>query len=440
MYTIFGKVFAQDKAGYIKAKLTAASIAFPGRTDAASSDEINNAAEKMLSKMGTAEVPIFLYNSMKDHATAEQIAKIKLRMRCANQTLAKNSPLLDGETIQDDFFTYLTGPYFDIPAGSAVLRRTTNMAELYYVFEELEVSDGNVSFKKADVQHKALVCNDSNSMIVNLFEKLAEGLLGTFGGKAGEIGASVLGSVFDQVVGDQVPSYFDQVYKEISQIVQQIVDQNTIDQVNGIINGLQQWIRSSYIPRKNQSGITKQELFDMLSQPVLDFYKAIGILQQSSFSNASLPVFLAAASTHLSLLQEQALVDPHTSDPTQSSYASSVQIQAQLYSSYAVNTYNNVISARTSPSVIYVRQVTHDVKNGQYSWTQTGHAWYDAFTNQFGSFYMDGDKNDDGTTSATKEMQGHIAYVANQLTCDLGYPLNIAQSWQTLVKTPIPGN
>lgn len=440
MYTIFGKVFTEDKAAYIKAKLTAASIGFLGRADAASSDEINEAAEKMLSKMGTAEVPIFLYNSMKDHATTEQIAKIKLRMRCANQTLAKNSPLLNGETIQDDFFTYLTGPYFDIPAGCAVLRRTTNMAELYYVFEELEVSNGDVSFKKAEVKHKSLVCNDSNSMIINLYVKLAEGLLGTFGGAAGKIGASVLGMVFDQVVGGNTPSYFDQVYKEISYIVQQIVDQNTIAVVNGIINGKQQWVQSVYIPRKNQPGITKQDLFDMLSQPVQDIYGLTGILQTSTFSNASFPVFLAAACMHLSLLQEQALVDPLASDPTHSSYATSVQIQAQTYSNYAVSTYNNVISARTSPSVIYVKQVTHDVKDGQYSWTQTGHSWYDALTNQYGSFFMDGDKNDDGTTSATIEMKGHIADVTNQLTSDLGYPLSIVQSWLTLVKTPIPGN
>lgn len=432
MYMLFGDIFTEAKAAYIKAKLTVTSVGFLGRENSMSTAEIDEMTAKIVGETGKKNLPVFQYTSMKDHASDGQIARIKMRMRCASETLVKASPFLEGETLRDDFFSYLTEAYGDIPAGSAVLKRTTNMAELYYIFEQVEVSDGNVNFRKAIVQHKDFEIFPANSLLVSIFTWIGEKLLGKL---ADEIGAKIIASAF----GEGVPSYFEEVYQEITKIVHQEITQNTIDTIDGKINGVQQWIKSVYIPRKSQPGITKQELFDMLSPYIDDIFYSVGILQQPSFSKPGLAVFMLVGGVHLALLQEQALVDPHAATPSQSSYATSVKIQAQLYSKYAIDTYNTIINDRTDSNVIYVRQV----RQGHYApgtggYYIYGHSWYDAYIDKFGTFFTDGDKTDDGNTSATNEMQGHTAAVISQLSSDLGSPVSVSQNWQQLVTTPVP--
>jgi len=55
---------------------------------------------------------------------------------------------LEGETIQEDFFTFLQAPFHGLAANTAVLRRTTNMSELFYFFDDVQVVHGNLMFIK----------------------------------------------------------------------------------------------------------------------------------------------------------------------------------------------------------------------------------------------------------------------------------------------------
>ena len=63
--------------------------------------------------------------------------------------------------------------------------------------------------------------------------------------------------IFDAIFPPVVPSYFDEVYKQIEKIVNKELTQNTIDEINGQINGLKDWVAITYTNAK-ESGMTVQ--------------------------------------------------------------------------------------------------------------------------------------------------------------------------------------
>ena len=176
-----------------------------------------------------------------------------------------------------------------------------------------------------------------------IVSEIATNLLkGVISGIGSEIGALMFGSIF----GQSVPSYFTEVYKTIEKIMHQELTDNTIDQINGEINGTSDWVKFTYNPRKD-SGAAKAELYALLEPKVSDLaISMIGVLQEEAFAESALSVFIISAGMHLVLLQELALVDPDVDDPEQSSYIATIKSYAAKYADYAEQTWDPIAEAR----------------------------------------------------------------------------------------------
>ena len=72
---------------------------------------------------------------------AQQREAIDGFVKCALGKIEKDYPLLSGESVEKDFASFLTEPFLNFPEGTAVIKRITNMADLYFVITNVEVDE-----------------------------------------------------------------------------------------------------------------------------------------------------------------------------------------------------------------------------------------------------------------------------------------------------------
>src|SRR5688572_1655685 len=75
--------------------------------------------------------------------SADAQIEVRARRRCATQTAGQTVPLLQGEVVEEDFFTCLDQPLEELQRGTPVLRRTTNMGVTYVFFPDYRINEGN---------------------------------------------------------------------------------------------------------------------------------------------------------------------------------------------------------------------------------------------------------------------------------------------------------
>lgn len=63
-----------------------------------------------------------------------------LRGQCFLSTITADVPLLAGEVVEENFFTYLIAPFNGFQKGDAVLQQKTNQAELYFTYVAQQVA------------------------------------------------------------------------------------------------------------------------------------------------------------------------------------------------------------------------------------------------------------------------------------------------------------
>lgn len=207
---------------------------------------------------------------------------------------------------------------------------------------------------------------------------LLNGALGKFGQEAG---AKIFNHIFGKRSG--TPDYFDDVYKTIKQIVQNELEQDTIDALNGEIKGIKDWVINIYNPRKD-SGAGKNELYNMIQEnPAYDMaVHMLAVLQQGRCAELGLGVFMIGAGMHLTLLQELALVDSLVSHPSKSSYVVSVARYADEYAAFVDATYYSIetkriqaMDAKDAKSPECVQRVMDDLAKSLHDPIQVATIW-----------------------------------------------------------------
>jgi hypothetical protein len=178
--------------------------------------------------------------------------------------------------------------------------------------------------------------------------EIAEGLASALLGKLGvpnAIGALILDQIFPS---GGLPSYFAEVYAEITKIVNQAVTADTIAVVDGKVNGTQQFVRDVYTPLKKDPAKTPQDRFNAINPFDNDLYEnVVATLRDERYAQPGFSVFLIGAGVHLSVLQELAFTDPeHQDNPANSPYAKATSSAAQTYADFAAATWLKVAQAR----------------------------------------------------------------------------------------------
>lgn len=280
----------------------------------------------------------------------------QMRIACALRSVDTETPLLNGEVIERDTFTFLTKPFNGCPERTAVLQRTTNYGVLLYLFDRVTVDpDGRLMLEahSPDFQHARYpeLRTDASSIAMSalpelqLFAKpLGESLATSFAkglatkllsSVGGVIASSIAGGILDALFPPGVPSYFDEVYAQIEKIVDAGLQQSTIELVNGAINSIDSHLVTEYGPARLGKDLKRLEdrvfLFTLLQKYESTYLTGpggmLGTLMQDRYAKPGLGVFLFGASLHLALYQEMANVDPSNRDgsgefrsPLESSY------------------------------------------------------------------------------------------------------------------------
>jgi hypothetical protein len=250
------------------------------------------------------------------------------------------------------------------------------------------------------------------------------------------------GIIFEAIFPPGVPDYFGEVLKEIRSIVGQELSRETIDKINGRINGVVLWTQNTYRPRK-QSGAPREDLIKELTTEVSKIYsEAIGILMLPRYAKEGLSVFGIAAGVHLALMQEQALVDNLQPDPLKSSYATTVKLNAQTYRDHAITTFREIWTKRESAITVKQDRTFIQDPNSPYIDTKDRYAWYDSATDTYGRWHDDITDKDkkfhSGRAAAETDRNSDVNAVRSRLVAELGDPEGTAALWERLVQQPIP--
>lgn len=240
-------------------------------------------------------------------------------------------------------------------------------------------------------------------------------------GVAKALGAEAVDNAFGNAT---VPSYFNEVYQEISKIVDQALRKDSIEKINASIDSTQDWVRTMYLPHKATGDWSPEDLVKGLQIHLKDTGEALGLLTQPDYAEAGFSVFLIAAGLQLALVQEQTLVDPNAASSKDSTYGLTLRALAQEHYNFVLNTFIPILSERCKyvkiDETFELIFTPMGIPTRSRMWR-----WEDSFTGEKGGSRSDRDV-------AERELEEHVVEVCEELAEKLKFPVNIALDWLSL--------
>lgn len=357
-----------------------------------------------------------------------QEKELDLRRRCALETIAEESPLLPDEALEEDFFSYLVAPFGSTPAGTPVLRRTTNRAVLYYFFDNAHVDGGTLAVYDVlsiGTDHAPpLMAIEVTGMLIDLGVSILQWA-----------GSQVLAEIFPD---NTVPPYFTKVYAQIREIVKDELTQAILDTTLGEFTGVLRFVNNEYEPAK-VDGRASDAALERLQRKSDDMFNIVGKIMPERFSMSGLPVFLMGAGTHLIMLQELSRqADLRSDGALRASLLGLGGSTFRDYASHAEKTYDAIVAARRAKVSVahdrdcWVAPSTHDLictDYFQYRDKQSG-------AKGPKESYSKRRDADAAKKKATAGMTTYLARTVADLTKTLQDPRQRAQEWREAEKKP----
>lgn len=375
--------------------------------------------------------------SLADEAVQNQFESKKACLLKAVEIAKQKSDLKVHEIVEEQRFTYLEMPFKDLPKYTGVLVCRTDQAEyclitvgyLYRPYQlRRELKCHEAIFYQAPEIHVIGAVKD-------LAKSLATGLLSGIGGKIGVL-------IFNAIFPPGVPSYFGEVYKQIEKIVNKDLTQNTIDEINGQINGVKDWVAITYTNAK-ESGLSKDKLTNLLQprEPQIAI-QLVGVLTEQRYAEPGITVFMIGAGMHLSVLQELALIDPDAASPSESHYAKSVQQYAKEYAGHAKPTTDNILQTRANKiqakSKSFIPPGTSVPMIENFYWFEDSLTGYTSQT-WVNVVEIKRESNPDARKQRDEALEKYKKEKHDQLVKDMEDPVATANEWLKLVDhRPIP--
>lgn len=372
--------------------------------------------------------------SLSDEATQNQVESRTACLLKAVDIAKTKSGLKVHEIVEEERFTYLEMPFKDLPKYTGVLVCRTDQAEyclitVGYLFRPYQI-------RRELGCHEAIFYQAPEIQVTGAVRDIAKSLAtGLLSGIAGKIGVLI----FNEIFPPGIPSYFDEVYKQIERIVNKELTQNTIDEINGQINGLKDWVAITYSNAK-ESGMGKEKLTELLQprEPQIAI-ELVGVLMEERYAEPGITVFMIGAGMHLSILQELALIDSDAPSPTESHYAKSVQDYAKKYAGHAKPTTENVLQTRANKIQAKVKTIYPPGTTTFYDvyWFEDSVTGYTS-QDWINCVSIKASSNPDAWKQRDEAMANYKKEKHNQLVEDMEDPVTTANEWLKLDDHPIP--
>jgi hypothetical protein len=443
MYFIIGDVRQGTRRDYVAHKIrrTVESI-HPQRGALLGADFVDTQVAALLSD---GERPSLALVDAGDFPALDQAqqTEIDIAKRCARMRLVVESPLVDGEEVVEDAFTYLKEPFVDCPAGTGALHRRTNMADLFYIFDNVVIDNGKLVYPQEEVPELPAVVPRVAAGLDFDIGKLVKELLG----KAAGAGGGAIGSLVFKLVMKEIFGQEDDTAKFVSavqKVVREEIVSDRIDLINGRIEGTLLFMTNDYQERKKRADLSKvhdrEELLHVLDQYSERFYgEVMGVLEQDSYARKGLKSYQIAASMHLILTQEQALVDPKSMNPKQSGFAQTLSRNARHYREHVEGTFDGMVNERLAKIGSMEAVDTRCYKWGCKS-EKVGWAWFDSEAHEGRTFRDDAHKDPPSAKDlAERAASAQRDKVYAQMAADTANPrTNSIPQLKQLEATPIP--
>ena len=415
----------------------------------------------------------------------EKTESIQKAEECFLNSLTELCPLMDGEQIKENFFTYLLSPSGLAEKYTTILIRKTNMAELIYFIHSVKLvlpEESNSAVptlqhlsqtewtNKVGPYHPNLpkhtvlmlhsvaasaksVASDITLQLLNyMLKKITNEVGQAFLGPLGKMGLDM----FFNVLFPSGVNEFQEVYDMMKKIVKQEIQQSDIHHINGALSNIGNSLQNEYTPRRKELDLSKegnrQILMNLLQKYDSTFLSGpsgmLGLLQQDNYKKIGLGAFISGVTLRLSIYQECATVDPAKNGdeffkPLESSYGKpqtgTVALVAKQAADYVQKTWPSIKADRSNaihivtwrhispmyfPVVVTVpyAQIVDDI---------TGDKWDAQHVNsdKHHPYIIPQSMKDD----MARKQQDAIAKLADQM----GNPDDIVAQWQKLVDKPL---
>ncbi len=359
-----------------------------------------------------------------DEATAAEVADASA---CFRRTVDAQFELEPGEKIESDVVTYLAEACGDYPAGTAALRRTTNHGRFVFLAPEVCVVGGRLTRPLPEGPLLLAAEGPGAAVAKELMTTCAKSLGSAIGGK---IGAALVSVVF----GESDSIDVQQLERDIERIARTANIEQTVNEVNGTVNGILDELRRTYADRK-RGGAPKQDLTGLLRPMEHDLSIQIGILKRPEFAEQGLPAFVAAANVMLIVLQEMALADPETDDPNQSSYRMTITGDTRHYIQH-VNAHHREMLDRRLAQVDEVQHVRRVFRGGPMG-GGVDEYWYfkDHYTGT--PHKVRDESNKDKNDHPNDRIRAARANLIASLTNSMTWMDEVISGWRPLVDHPL---
>ena len=348
------------------------------------------------------------------------------------------APLEKDEKIISDTSAYLEKGWKQFKANTVVLKRVTNKASIFFVYEHLFIENGLLVDKSENNTDLSISFDPTSLNWATGAHELAKGLASLAPPPFNALGAGLIGLIFPN---DNALNW-ETIYTEIRQIITEALNQHTLHTTNTKISGIINWLNFQYNALKNDPEYPREKLQNQLmlrdNELTTD---VVSLLMDPDYRYGGFANFLVAAGVHLGILQEQALISGHE-DPRESGFAKSVKLTSERYIRNINDVVAGLITRRLGKVSGLQIERKHYCHNGGCG--STYHYYFtDSVTGyrspNIGSHGIKSKLERDYKDEANKRRNQYIDSIRPGITNELqGKAFPVRDEWQKLVENPIP--
>lgn len=273
-----------------------------------------------------------------------QVAEIRKKTAIMIEHFNRQYPMAAGETLVDDYFTFLLKDYGQYKQGTPLLVRTTNKAKMIMILDHLEYDNGQIVFRKpgAVENRETVQAVAAESAASDIVKSLFSGMANAVGGK---IGSAIFDSIFPGNSND-MEKMLQELQNNIRNIFREELDAQIIENLNLQICGIISYMQETYNTMKKgeKENSHLKSILSTLNEKM--YTEVMALLTGQRYRAKGIAYLIVGANTHLSIIQEMVNIDLNSDKLEKSSYMETYRMRLSGYLDSLQSAINEVYESR----------------------------------------------------------------------------------------------